>query len=146
MDNIQLLVVNRLDRSRLCAVGEVGEIYVRVGGLAEGYLGTPELTEKKFVKNWFVDPDMWMEKYNAEKASATMIEPWQGYYLGPRDRLYRSGDFGRYTPSGDVECSGRADDQVKIRGFQIELGEIDTPPVAACTRARERHPCSTGQV
>jgi non-ribosomal peptide synthetase component F len=51
MFNVQLLVVNRHDPTKLCAVGEVGEIYVRAGGLAEGYLETPELTEKKFVKN-----------------------------------------------------------------------------------------------
>jgi L-2-aminoadipate reductase len=126
MFNVQLLVVNRYDPTKLCAVGKVGEIYVRAGGLAEGYLGTPELTEKKFVKNWFMDPEHWMREYKAKIAASSNIEPWQEFYLGPRDRLYRSGDLGRYTPTGDVECSGRADDQVKIRGFRIELGEIDT--------------------
>ncbi len=122
MFNVQLLVVNRYDPTKLCAVGEVGEIYVRAGGLAEEYLGTPELTAKKFVKNWFADPETWIKEYESQKSS----EPWQEFYFGPRDRLYRSGDLGRYTPTGDVECSGRVDDQVKIRGFRIELGEIDT--------------------
>ena len=126
MHNVQLLVVNRFDRSKLCAVGEVGEIYVRAGGLAEGYLGTPELTEQKFVKNWFTNPSKWIAEDEARVAAAGREEPWRAHYLGPRDRLYRSGDLGRYTPTGDVECSGRADDQVKIRGFRIELGEIDT--------------------
>ncbi|OJJ49460.1 hypothetical protein ASPZODRAFT_1496779 [Penicilliopsis zonata CBS 506.65] len=122
MVDVQLLVVNRFDPRRVCAIGEVGEIYVRAGGLAEGYLGSPELNEKKFLTNWFVDPEQWRAQ---DKAAATN-EPWREFYVGPRDRLYRSGDLGRYTPSGDVECSGRADDQVKIRGFRIELGEIDT--------------------
>lgn len=124
MVDVQMLVVNRFEPSRLCAIGEVGEIYVRAGGLAEGYLGSPELNEKKFIKNWFVDPQEWVEKDKAQAQGAS--EPWRQFYVGPRDRLYRSGDLGRYTPSGDVECSGRADDQVKIRGFRIELGEIDT--------------------
>ncbi|KAL3455247.1 hypothetical protein BJX64DRAFT_272766 [Aspergillus heterothallicus] len=124
MLDVQMLVVNRFEPSRICAVGEVGEIYVRAAGLAEGYLGSPELNEKKFLTNWFVDPKTWTEKDNAESQGAN--EPWREFYVGPRDRLYRSGDLGRYTPSGDVECSGRADDQVKIRGFRIELGEIDT--------------------
>jgi L-aminoadipate-semialdehyde dehydrogenase len=126
MFNVQLLVVNRYDPKKLCAIGEVGEIYVRAGWLAEGYLGTPELTEKKFVKNWFMDPEQWIKEYKAKIASSSSTEPWQEFYLGPRDRLYRSGDLGCYAPTGDVGCSGRADDQVKIRGFRIELGEIDT--------------------
>ncbi|KAF3481347.1 L-aminoadipate-semialdehyde dehydrogenase large subunit [Arthroderma uncinatum] len=124
MVDVQLLVVNRFDRTKLCAIGEVGEIYVRAGGLAEGYLGSPELNEKKFIPNWFVDPQTWKDKEKERAASSN--EPWREFYVGPRDRMYRSGDLGRYTPTGDVECSGRADDQVKIRGFRIELGEIDT--------------------
>lgn len=124
MVDVQMLVVNRFDPSRICAVGEVGEIYVRAAGLAEGYLGSAELNQKKFIKNWFVDSQTWAEKEKAQENEAN--EPWREFYVGPRDRLYRSGDLGRYTPSGDVECSGRADDQVKIRGFRIELGEIDT--------------------
>ncbi|KAE8355816.1 hypothetical protein BDV28DRAFT_128172 [Aspergillus coremiiformis] len=124
MVDVQMLVVNRFEPSRICAIGEVGEIYVRAAGLAEGYLGSPELNEKKFLKNWFVDPQSWVDKDQTESQGAQ--ESWRQYYVGPRDRLYRSGDLGRYTPTGDVECSGRADDQVKIRGFRIELGEIDT--------------------
>ncbi|KAL1983041.1 hypothetical protein VTN96DRAFT_524 [Rasamsonia emersonii] len=124
MVDVQLLVVNRFDPTRLCAIGEVGEIYVRAGGLAEGYLGSPELNQKKFLQNWFVDPQKWVDEEKAQNQSND--EPWREFYLGPRDRLYRSGDLGRYTPTGDVECSGRADDQVKIRGFRIELGEINT--------------------
>lgn len=122
MLDVQMLVVNRFDPTRICAIGEVGEIYVRAAGLAEGYLGSPELNSKKFLTNWFVKPEVWTEKDKALNGN----EPWREFYVGPRDRLYRSGDLGRYTPSGDVECSGRADDQVKIRGFRIELGEIDT--------------------
>ncbi|EER23582.1 large subunit of alpha-aminoadipate reductase [Coccidioides posadasii str. Silveira] len=125
MVDVQLLVVNRFDRTKLCAVGEVGEIYVRAGGLAEGYLGAPELNEKKFLSNWFIDPQVWKD-LEQEQQKGAANEPWREFYVGPRDRLYRSGDLGRYTPTGEVECSGRADDQVKIRGFRIELGEIDT--------------------
>jgi L-aminoadipate-semialdehyde dehydrogenase len=122
MLDVQMLVVNRFDPTRICAIGEVGEIYVRAAGLAEGYLGSPDLNTKKFLTNWFVKPEVWTEKDKAQDGK----EPWREFYVGPRDRLYRSGDLGRYTPTGDVECSGRADDQVKIRGFRIELGEIDT--------------------
>lgn len=124
MKNVQLLVVNRKDRTQTCGVGEVGEIYVRAAGLAEGYRGLPDLNKEKFVTNWYVDPNVWVE---LDKANAKTSETWrQEGWFGPRDRLYRTGDLGRYTPSGDVECCGRADDQVKIRGFRIELGEIDT--------------------
>ncbi|KAL1718198.1 hypothetical protein EV715DRAFT_252928 [Schizophyllum commune] len=124
MIDVQLLVVNRHDKNVPCAIGEVGEIYVRSGGLAEGYLDA-DASAEKFVNNWFAA--------NAQPPKDTIRHPKDGlpgpesrYWKGVRDRMYRSGDLGRYMPDGIVECTGRADDQVKIRGFRIELGEIDT--------------------
>ncbi|KAJ2083548.1 large subunit of alpha-aminoadipate reductase [Coemansia sp. RSA 988] len=100
MRDVQLLVASG-PGGALCGVGEVGEIYVRSGGLAAGYLRLPDATAAKFVNNWLArDTDA-------------------------RDRMYRSGDLGRFRTDGAVECIGRIDDQVKIRGFRIELGEID---------------------
>ncbi|KAJ3472126.1 hypothetical protein NLG97_g11263 [Lecanicillium saksenae] len=122
MQNVQLLVVNREEPTRLCQIGEVGEIYFRAAGLAEGYKGDATKTAEKFVNNWFIDNSVWVE---ADKKTAKN-EPWRKYYNGPRDRLYRTGDLGKYLESGDVECTGRADDQVKIRGFRIELNDIDS--------------------
>ncbi|WVR09299.1 L-aminoadipate-semialdehyde dehydrogenase [Kwoniella sp. DSM 27419] len=119
MIDVQLLVVNRTDRNVPCAVGEMGEIYVRSGGLAEGYLD-PAATAEKFVPNWFGE---------GVERKDTLAESNPGaakHWFGIRDRMYRSGDLGRYLPDGRVECTGRADDQIKIRGFRIELGEIDT--------------------
>ncbi|KAF8327741.1 alpha-aminoadipate reductase Lys1p [Cantharellus anzutake] len=126
MIDVQLLVVNRNDRNVPCAVGEVGEIYVRSGGLAEGYLDA-ESTSQKFVTNWFTQSDTsrWRDTIRSP-TEGTPPGPEARHWKGIRDRMYRTGDLGRYYPNGLVECTGRADDQVKIRGFRIELGEIDT--------------------
>ncbi|KAI0485188.1 alpha-aminoadipate reductase [Xylariaceae sp. FL0804] len=121
MQDVQVLVVSQKDRTKMCGVGEVGELYIRAAGLAEGYLGDPEKNKEKFVDNWFVDNAKWVE---ADKTS-DKGEPWRRYYKGPRDRLYRTGDLGQYLPSGAMRVSGRIDSQVKIRGFRIELNEID---------------------
>jgi len=121
MQDVQVLVISQRDHTKMCGVGEVGELYVRAAGLAEGYLGDPEKNKEKFIDNWFVDNAKWVE---ADKAN-DKGEPWRRFYKGPRDRLYRTGDLGQYLPSGAVHVSGRIDSQVKIRGFRIELNEID---------------------
>lgn len=131
MKDVQLLVVDREDRTKLCGIGEQGELFLRAGGLAEGYIGddekTAELNRSKFLTNWFVDPKKWTQQYEQQNQRASGPPPaWTQLFKGPRDRIYRTGDLGRVRDDGSIECTGRIDSQVKIRGFRIELGEIDT--------------------
>jgi amino acid adenylation domain-containing protein len=97
MPDVQLLVLN--NDQKLAGLGEVGEIYMRSPHLARGYLNDDSLTDARFVTNPFT-----------KQAG---------------DRLYRTGDIGRYLCDGSVEILGRIDRQVKIRGFRIELGEVE---------------------
>ena len=95
--DVQLLLLN--SRNRLVGVGELGELHVRSPHLAEGYLGDEKLTGERFVTNPFTN--------------------------SPSDRLYRTGELGRYRPDGNVEWAGRSDRRVNIRGFRLELGEVE---------------------
>jgi len=88
------------EKMGLGPIGIPGELYAGGGGLARGYLNSPELTAARFVPNPF---------------SRT-----------PGDRLYRTGDLVRWTDGGNLEFIRRLDHQVKVRGFRIELGEIET--------------------
>src|SRR5208282_2172652 len=41
------------------------------------------------------------------------------------NRMYRTGDFGRFLPDGMIELLGRVDGQIKMHGFRIEPSEIE---------------------
>jgi amino acid adenylation domain-containing protein len=51
---------------------------------------------------------------------------------------YRTGDLGRFLPSGEIELVGRADRQLKVNGNRVEPAEIETVLTLhpAVTRAR----------
>ncbi|MEG4119910.1 amino acid adenylation domain-containing protein [Microcoleus sp. N9_B4] len=83
-------------------IGSSGEIYISGAGLARGYLNRPDLTAEKFIPNPVAE--------NVRAAD---------------NRVYKTGDLGRYLPDGNIDYIGRIDNQVKIRGFRIELGEIE---------------------
>jgi amino acid adenylation domain-containing protein/FkbM family methyltransferase len=84
--------------NRLVPKGIFGEICVGGDGVSRGYLNNDALTAQKFIKNPFRS----------------------------NDRLYKTGDFGRWLEDGNIQFFGRKDSQVKIRGFRIELEEIET--------------------
>jgi len=79
-----------------CPVWTVGELYIGGSGVAQGYWRDEELTRRSFV-----------------------VHPGTG------ERLYKTGDMGRYLPDGEIEFLGRKDTQVKVAGHRIELGEIE---------------------
>lgn len=117
MPGAQLLVLT--PQQTLAGLGELGELYVRSPHLAAGYWGDAEATAARFVQN-----------------------PWGS---DPLDRLYRTGDYGRFLPGGDVEFAGRMDDQANIRGFRVEMREIEhalleipTVGAAAVTTTRQQ--------
>jgi len=87
-------------------IGVEGELYLAGVGLARGYLGRDDLTQKSFIVNPFFNENIKNDNHYS--------------------RLYRTGDVVRYRHDGAIEYIGRADFQVKIRGLRIELGEIDT--------------------
>ena len=40
--------------------------------------------------------------------------------------LYKTGDYGRYFPNGEIEFLGRKDAQIKRQGFRVEMNQIST--------------------
>lgn len=84
-------------RQQLCPDWVVGELCIGGKGVARGYLQDEALTNKKYF-----------------------------YHEATQDRLYRTGDIGRYLPDGNIEILGRLDAQVKVQGHRVELGEIES--------------------
>ena len=89
-------------------IGVIGEIYIAGIQVGEGYIGKKELTEQRFLNNPFGS-----------------------------GKIYKSGDIGRWTFDGKIQCLGRIDNQIKLRGLRIELSEIEDeiakmPGVSSC--------------
>jgi amino acid adenylation domain-containing protein len=80
-----------------CPVWVSGQLYIGGIGLALGYWRSEEKTTASFITH----PDT-------------------------GERLYKTGDLGRYLPDGNIEFLGREDFQVKINGYRVELGEVET--------------------
>lgn len=76
-----------------------GEICIRGTRLTLGYYRDPEQTEANFVQNPLND-------------------------LYP-ERIYRTGDIGKYNDRGELVFLSRKDHQIKHMGHRIELGEIE---------------------
>lgn len=94
--NTQVYILDQ--HHKVIPQGAQGHIYIGGAGVTRGYLKRPELTNERFITN-----------------------PYQ-----PGDRLYHTGDLGKWLPDGSIEFLGRSDNQVKVRGHRIELGEIET--------------------
>ena len=86
------------DERKPVPAGEVGEICVGGPGVARGYVNRPDLTADRFI----ADPRI------------------------PGERIYRTGDLGRFLPDGELEYLGRADSEVKVRGHRVDLQEIES--------------------
>lgn len=101
--NMRLYILDA--QLQLVPTGIPGEIYIGGVGVTKGYLNRPDLTEKAFLPDPF----------------------------HPGERMYRSGDLGKWLSDGTVVYLGRRDNQVKVRGLRIELGEIE-----ACLETHDR--------
>ena len=95
--NTGILLLN--DDGTETAPGEVGEICVKGTCLALGYYNNPEKTAEVFVQN-----------------------PLNPFYP---ERIYKTGDLGRYDEEGNLYYVSRKDFQIKHMGHRIELGEIE---------------------
>lgn len=95
--NTEILLLNENDRP--AAPGEQGEICIRGTRLTLGYYRDPERTAAAFVQN-----------------------PLNSLYP---ERIYRTGDLGKYNDRGELVFLSRKDSQIKHMGHRIELGEIE---------------------
>ncbi|GAA2247430.1 hypothetical protein GCM10010145_13200 [Streptomyces ruber] len=93
--NVRVYVVD--EHLGLVPLGAPGEIVFSGVCVGRGYVNDPERTRRAFGD-----------------------DPYR-----PGERLYRSGDQGRWRPDGKLEFLGRKDTQVKVRGFRIEMGEVE---------------------
>jgi surfactin family lipopeptide synthetase B len=73
-------------------------LYVGGDGVSLGYLNREDLNSRCFIEHPFIKGE----------------------------RLYKTGDYTRWLPDGNLEFHGRTDNQLKIRGLRVELDEIES--------------------
>lgn|GEM_PF-4933650 len=92
MDNQRIYIVD--NNLEICGLGETGEIVIAGDGVALGYLGDAEKTEKTFV----------MHKELGE--------------------IYLTGDLGQFISKEHIKFIGRKDSFTKVNGYRVSFSEI----------------------
>lgn len=95
LPNVRIHILD--ENYSLVPIGAPGEIYVTGIAVGSGYWKDIEKTRSFFINDPFF----------------------------PGQIMYRTGDAGRWLPSGEIEFLGRIDTQLKIRGFRIEPSDIE---------------------
>jgi gliotoxin/aspirochlorine biosynthesis peptide synthetase len=85
-------------RKALVQPGIIGEIYLAGVQIANGYHNLPEQNSERFL------PDSIC--FNGE-------------------RMYKTGDRGYWSESGEVVCLGRNDREIKLRGYRLDLNDLE---------------------
>lgn len=93
--NTRIYILN--EKGLIQPNGVIGEIIIAGIQVAEGYINRPELNDKVFISDPFIEGE----------------------------QAYRTGDLGWKLPNGEIVYVDRKDNQVKIRGNRIELEEIE---------------------
>lgn len=88
------------ENQQLTPLGVIGEICLAGVQVAVGYIGQPDETAKRFL------PDT--------------INPHFEEYM------YRTGDRGFWSQSGELILLGRNDRQIKYRGFRLDMDDLES--------------------
>lgn len=83
------------DMLEIAPVNVTGRLFIAGKGLAKCYWNDMQTTTQKFI-----------------------------YHKDLNERLYDTGDIGKFAPDGNIIFQGREDTQIKLNGYRIEIGEI----------------------
>ncbi len=104
IDNTGVFVLDKC--GQVLPKGVAGHIHISGVGLARGYHNQLELTAASFV-----DHEWNIETYRCAERRT--------------QRMYATGDLGKYNHDGNLVHLGRIDHQIKLNGFRIEPAEIE---------------------
>lgn len=92
-----------LDRHHnLLPRGLIGEIVLAGIQIATGYIGNPEATARSFLR----------EPFDTDNGSSST--------------MYKTGDRGYWSSTGNLICLGRNDRQIKLHGFRLDLSDVES--------------------